>query len=245
MNETLYDDSVLYDLVHGAFADDESLAFFQAQIALAGDTVLELACGSGHILIPLAEKGVKICGLDISAEMLAKANEKALNQKVKIDVGKGDMRNFELNRKFNLIFIAGNSLQHLTQLSEIEACFKSVKRHLKPNGKFLIEVFNPYIPLLMREIGKRFAVGDYGKICLSEDVNYDSATQINHINWHFWNRTTDEEKMLSFEMRQFFPQELDELFTYNDFRIEQKFGGRDKSAFTSNSLQQIIVASVC
>jgi SAM-dependent methyltransferase len=239
----LYDDAYLYDLVHGSLAGGENFNFYNKQIEIFGSPVLELACGSGHILIPLAQKGVEIFGLDISDEMLSACRRKAFEQNVEIQIQKGDIRDFELGKKFDLIFIAGNSFQHLNTIREISNCFNCVKRHLKTGGKFIVEVFNPFIPLLMREPEKRFMVGEFEEFVLTEDVNYDAATQINHIRWHFWHRPTDTEKMLSFTMRQFFPQEFDALFEYNDFRIEQKFGDFDGSKFTKNSPKQIVVAS--
>ena len=78
---------------------------------------------------------------------------------------------------------------------------------------------------------------------LTGSVNYDAATQINHINWIYKNVMTGKSKQFSFTMRQFFPQELDALLHYNNFQIEQKFGDRDGSPFESGSPRQIVVAS--
>ncbi|NJM52927.1 MAG: class I SAM-dependent methyltransferase, partial [Blastocatellia bacterium] len=75
-------------------------------------------------------------------------------------------------------------------------------------------------------------------------VRYDSATQINYIDWHYKNLYHKEEQTVSFTMRQYFPQELDALFLYNGFRIEAKFGDFDCSDFNANSPKQIIVASI-
>lgn len=238
----LYDDAFLYDLVHGQFAETEIFQFFIELIERTGSPVLELACGSGNILTPLAEAGIDIYGLDISDKMLSACRKKAAEKSVRVHVGKGDMRRFELDRKFRLIYIAGNSFQHLNSIDDISACFDSVRRHLEPDGKLLIEVFNPYIPLLVREMGKRYVVGEFGEHVLTEDVNYDPATQISHINWHFWHRPSDREKTLSFTMRQFFPQELDTLFALHGFSIEQKFGDFDRSEFVSGSPAQIVIA---
>ena len=240
----LYDDPFLYDLVHGNFADAETFRFYSKQIERFGSPVLELACGSGHILVPLAEKGVEIVGIDMSDEMLVACRRKADERNVKVRVQKGDMREFELHQKFMLIYAAGNSFQHINKIEEISACFACVKRHLAPGGRFIVEVFNPYIPLLVREAERRFMMGEFGDFVLSEDVNYDAATQINHINWHFWHRPTNKVKTLSFAMRQFFPQELDAFFAYNGFFIEQKFGDLDGLQFTSNSRKQVVIASL-
>jgi hypothetical protein len=78
-------------------------------------------------------------------------------------------------------------------------------------------------------------------VFLSEEVRYDAATQVNHLHWFFQEENTPQETMLSFEMRQFFPQEIDALLWYNGFVIEYKYGSYDESEFSSASPKQLIV----
>lgn len=240
----LYSDVELYDLVNGSFADTRTFGFYDRQVSVCGAPVLELACGSGHVLIPLAEKGIDVCGLDISVEMLGACERKAVERGVKAKFQIGDMRRFELERQFNLIFITNNSFQHLLENKDVSDCLNCVRRHLAPGGKFVVEVLNPYIPLLIRQRGKKFMVGEFGEYVLTEDVHYGIANQINHKNWHFWHRPTDTIKTLVYSLRQFFPKEFDALFEFNGFRIEKKFGDFDESAFADDSIRQIIVAGV-
>lgn len=244
----LYEHTWLYDLVHEKPADSEQVAFYERCIERYGSPVLELACGSGNYLVTLSQPDVVISGLDISPEMIHAAEERAGKHSIETNLFSGDMRSFDLNGKFALIFIAGNSLQHLLTLEDIESTFDSVKSHLKPGGKFIVEVFNPSLELLIRNPKERYFVGEYrtdaGFIIITENVCYDTATQINRIDWHYRNQYANEEKTVSFTMRQFFPQELDSLFRYNGFRIEHKFGDFDESSFSSRSPKQIIVASL-
>ena len=247
-NQTLYDDAEFYDLVHGGIAEPETLAFYEDKIARYGSPVLELACGSGAYLVPLSEKGVSIVGVDISVEMLDRAKEKAAARNLSIDVRKGDMRNFELNQKFPLILLLGNSFQHLLTHSDIEKCFSAVRKHLTPNGRFIVEVFNPSLQILTRKPDENVLDSEYetqsGKTILTGKVDYDAATQINRIIWNYHNRTTNQTKEFAFTMRQFFPQEFNYLFACNGFQIERKFGDRDGSAFESTSPRQIVIAKL-
>lgn len=242
----LYDNDWLYDLVHEKAPDSEQIAFYERQIASYGQPVLELACGTGNYLVTLSQKDVDISGLDLSEEMLGGAQRRADRQEVETNLVSGDMRNFSLDEKFSLIFIAGNSLQHLNTREEVASCFASVRRHLKPGGRFIVEVFNPSLKLLSRDPNERYFVGEYrtdnGWVVLNENVRYDAATQINHIDWHYRNQFVNEEQTVSFTMRQFFPQEFDSLFIYNGFTIDEKYGDCDGSQFSSNSPKQIIVA---
>ena len=243
----LYDESWLYDLIHEKSPDSKEINFYEKQIRKYGSPVLELACGSGNYAVTLSQSDVEISGIDISDEMLHAAERRAEQQHTETNLINADMRNFELNQQFALIFVAGNSLQHLNKHEDVEACFDSVRRHLKPDGKFIVEVFNPSLKLLNRNPNERFFVGEYrtenGFVVLTENVRYDIASQINFIDWHYKNQYHKEEQTVSFTMRQFFPQELDSLFQYNGFQIEAKYGDFDESAFTSNSPKQIIIAS--
>jgi ubiquinone/menaquinone biosynthesis C-methylase UbiE len=244
----LYENSWLYDLIHDKAPDSREVAFYERAIERYGSPVLELACGSGNYLVTLSQSDVEISGLDISGDMLHAAEKRAENRNIETNLINADMRDFNLNQKFALIFIAGNSLQHLNTREDVEACFDSVKRHLKPDGKFIVEVFNPSLELLNRRADERFYFGEYetedGKYELSENVRYDAATQINYLHWHYKNESMQAEETVSFTMRQFFPQEFDALFHYNGFRVEHKFGNFDESDFTSASPKQIVVASL-
>ncbi len=243
----LYEQNWLYDLVHEKTADSEQVVFYERAIEQFGQPVLELACGTGNYLVTLSKNDYDISGADKFEEMLNATREKAETRNVETNLHSADMRDFNLDQSFNLIFVAENGLQHLKTTHEVSACFQSVKRHLKPGGRFIVEVFNPSIELLNRNPNERYFVGEYrteeGWVVLTTSVRYDSATQINHINWHYKNQYWKKEQIVSFTMRQFFPQELDALFQYNNFRIEAKYGDFQCNSFQGNSPKQIIIAS--
>ena len=244
---SFYSDAQRYDLVMGAYASGDVLDFYHRQVARYGEPVLELACGSGRLTVPLANEGINITGIDISEEMLEFARLKASKHGANIRLLQGDMRSFELGEKFKLIFIPAQSLSHLHRRAEIEDCFSSVRRHLADEGRFLIELFNSSVSMLARETGRRYPVGQYedpkvgSHVFVTEEVRYEAATQVNHIKWFFRNKGSREERMLSFEMRQLFPQEMDALLWYNGFMIEHKYGSYDERGFSGDSPKQLIV----
>jgi ubiquinone/menaquinone biosynthesis C-methylase UbiE len=248
MSRNLYEETWLFDLVHEKSPDGKQVSFYEWQIEKFGQPILELACGTGNYLVTLSENDYDISGTDKFDEMLNATREKAETRNVETNLHSADMRDFNLSQNFNLIFIAENGLQHLKTTAEVNSCFNSVRRHLKPNGRFIVEVFNPSIELLNRDPNQRYFIGEYrtkeGWIMLTTNVRYDLATQINHIDWHYKNQYHKEEQTVSFTMRQFFPQELDALFDFNGFKIEAKYGDFDESAFTSDSPKQIIIASL-
>jgi len=244
----LYENDWLYDLVHEKSSDSEQIAFYEKQIERFGEPVLELACGTGNYLVTLQQKDVDISGLDASAEMLGAAKTRASKKRLESNLINADMRQFDLDQKFLLIFVAGNSFQHLSSAEDIESILSSVKRHLDSDGRFIVEVFNPSLQLLTRDPQVRYLVGEYktdnGWIVIEENVFYEPATQINNVHWHYRNQWAKEEQTVTFTMRQFFPQELDAILKSNGFRIEHKFGDFDQSDFTDKSPKQIIIARI-
>jgi SAM-dependent methyltransferase len=243
----LYSDAQRYELVMGAYASEDQLNFYRRQITRCGEPVLELACGSGRFTIPLAREGINITGLDISEDMLDLAKSKASKDEVNIRLLQGDMRSFDLGEKFKFIFIPAQSLSHLHTREEVESCLSCVRRHLTEEGRFLIELFNSSVKMLARESGRRYPVGQYNdpkgnfQVFVTEQIRYDSASQVNHIQWFFRNEGSDDEVMLSFEMSQFFPQEIDALLWYNDFLIEHKYGNYNEEEFSSDAWKQLII----
>lgn len=243
----LYSDAQRYDLVMGAYASQHQLNFYSHQIACYGEPVLELACGSGRLTIPLAKEGINITGLDFSGDMLNLAKLKASSAEVSIRFLQGDMRSFDLGEKFNFIVVPAQSLSHLRTRKEIEDCLSCVQHHLAGGGRLLIELFNPSVSMLARESGRRYSVGQYPdsntgfQVFVTEEVRYDSALQVNQIRWFFRNEGNNNETALSFEMRQFFPQEIDTLLWYSDFLVEHKYGSYDESEFSSDAPKQLII----
>jgi len=242
--QDLYSDGRYYDLQTKDFLED--IPFYLRQIQKFGQPVLELACGTGRITIPLAEKGIQMTGLDVSEAMLSQARMKARAKGVDIQWILADCRDFQLDRTFRLVFIPINSIAHLHDLESLEVFFSRVKEHLAPGGRFIIDVFNPRLDILMRDPTKRYPVAQYpdpdgrGMVTVTENNVYDAAQQINRIRWYYKIGQT-EERVVENNMRILFPQELDGLLLYCGFAIEAKFGNYDETPFESTSPKQLIV----
>lgn len=244
----LYENEWLYDLVHEKPPDSEHVSFYERMIERFGEPVLELACGTGNYLVTFREKKMDVAGLDISPQMLDAAEKRSDDKDLESKLIEADMRNFNLGEKFRLIFIAGNSFQHLNDVTDVQATLSSVKKHMEADSRFIVEVFNPSVNLLSRDPEERFFVGEFrtdeGWVVIHENVLYDAATQINHIRWHYKNQYDKEERTVEFFMRQYFPQELDYLFQSNGFSIEEKYGDFDESNFSRKSKRQILVTKL-
>ena len=245
-SEPLYRNGRHYDTQHRNFKSD--IPFYLDQARKYGDPILELACGTGRLTIPIAKEGYDITGLDISEGMLEKAKENARKKKLALKWIRDDVRTFNINEKFKLIIFPFNSIAHLHDLESIDSCFTTVKRHLKDDGRFILDMFNPDFKRLIRNPKKRFPVDKYtdpdskATVVIKESNIYDSAKQINYITWYY--KIGKEEFSYELNMRIFFPQELDSLLIHNGFNIENKFGNFDCSKFNSKSEKQLIICNL-
>lgn len=131
-----YIDPEIYDAEYGSFQGD--FDFFLHLIEIG--TVLDLACGTGRLTIPFAQKGLKVIGLDASKPMLTRAQEKSQN--LLIEWAHGDIRHFQLNQKFDLITMAGNAFQGLLTDDDQTRMLLCVKSHLSPDGIFTFNTRN-------------------------------------------------------------------------------------------------------
>src|SRR5207342_1146116 len=94
-------------------------------------------------------------GLELSSEMLTEAQRKAGERGLSVDWVQGDMRDFDLSRTFDYVFIAANSLLHLHETADLLSCLRSVRAHLAPGARFIFDVFNPDVRLLAVADGVR------------------------------------------------------------------------------------------
>lgn len=241
----LYRDARHYDAQNKGFVED--IPFYLSQIDRYGEPVLELACGTGRITIPIAEKGFRVTGLDVSEAMLSRAKIKAATKGVQVDWVRADCRDFVLHKHFDFVFLPFNSITHVHDLESLEACFTCVREHLADSGRFVIDVFNPRLDILMRDPARRYPVAQYpdpdgrGTVVITENNIYDTASQINRIQWYYNIGEGIEEFVVENNMRILYPQELDALLVYNGFAIEAKYGNYDETPFESASPKQLVV----
>jgi SAM-dependent methyltransferase len=244
----LYQDGRHYDQQYASAQDDFS--FWIDQANQFGDPILELACGTGRFTILLAQAGYSVTGIDTSEPMLKEGRRKAIEAGVEVTWIKADMRDFNLDKKFSLIILTSNTLGHLLTLSDFEACMASVRKHLAPNGRFIIEVFVPKMEMLINKPGERFPFSEYddpdgrGKIVVTHSYVYEPDTQIKRIKTYHTIPGEESEIEGEINLQMYFPQYLDALVKYNGFEIENKYGNDDLSAFDSSSEKQLVICKL-
>lgn len=117
-----------------------------------GNPILELGCGTGRVLLPLAAAGRTVTGIDISPALLAVTRRKMEGSKsaARITLVEADLRTFDLpNKNFSFAFCTSNTLMHLNTQAEQLAVLRNAHRHLRTGGLLFIDLFNPDIGHLL------------------------------------------------------------------------------------------------
>ncbi|MEN6356367.1 MAG: class I SAM-dependent methyltransferase [Armatimonadota bacterium] len=188
----------LYDEVHAAYYDLTStglvgdVEFYVDEATRTGGPVLELGAGTGRTLIPIAEAGVEIVGLDNSSAMLAVAREKisALSEQAqsRIRLVEGDMRSFSLDQKFKLVTIPFRAFQHILTPEDQRAALKCIREHMVDNGKLIFNTFDVRFHTVAEHMGtlggavkklKEFSHPDTGnRVIVWDTRSYDVENQL-------------------------------------------------------------------
>jgi SAM-dependent methyltransferase len=241
MTSDLYEHPALYDAL---FPVGAHVPYYVELARGASRGVLELACGTGQLAVPIAGAGLPIVGLDLSEPMLSTARKRAAAARVSVEYFLADMRNFDLGRKFALIFIARNSLLHLHATEDILATFAMVRRHLAPGGVFAFDVFNPSIQILAKPTAQRFPLMQvetelFGLLTVEGTNDYDSATQVNRGCLYVSAQGKPDAWVLPLASRSIFPQELPLLLKVGGLHLKTRVGDFFQTPFGSSSPLQV------
>lgn len=252
IDDSIYFDGDEYDRLSAAQGkrgdgqgDDRELAFYLEHVAATGGPVLELACGTGRLTLPIADAGFDTVGIDISDAMLRTAQARSKRRARQPLFVQGDVRDFSLARSFATILYPDSAMCHLHALDDIAKTLRCVHKHLAPEGRFIVAVFNPGLGFLTRDPATRYPTGEYidanGKrVVVTENNVYDAASQVNHVRWYYA-RDGEPEISRPLDLRMYFPQELRVLLTCHGFPVEAVYGDFDRSPLTSASPRQIAV----
>lgn len=240
-----------YDLDYGE--RDQDLDLYRLYAQQCGSPILELACGTGRVLLPLARQGYRITGVDVSPAMLDVARRKAAAEGLgeRVTLVKQDMRELDLAGRFNLAFVAANSFSHLSTLDEQLTALAHIRQHLNPGGLLLLDLFNPDPERLLESDGrvvlekvltdpdtghrllKQFSRWvDFGKQLLSITFIMDDVDGEGSVT-----RT-----LFPFTMRYFYRFELELLLRHAGFEVEAIYGSWDLEEFSGDSEKLIAVA---
>ena len=115
--------------------------------AAGSGPLLELGCGTGRVLRPLARAGYEITGIDLSAQMLeycrVRLDAEPAEVRDRVTLSLGDMTSFDLDQRFGAIFCAFNTFHHLRTVEQQLACLDRCRAHLMAGAPLVLDLFNP------------------------------------------------------------------------------------------------------
>jgi SAM-dependent methyltransferase len=201
---------------------------------LAGGGALELGIGTGRIAVPLAARGVRVAGIDLSPDMVAQLRRKTDG----IPVAIGDFATTRVEGEFSLVYLVFNTIMNLTTQDEQVACFENAAAHLRPGGRFVVEVGVPDLQRLPRgEVYRPFSVRP-------EHLGIDEYDVVGQrLVSHHYSIAGGRMELRSVPFRYVWPAELDLMARLAGLRREERWAGWRREPFTAESTSHVSVWS--
>lgn len=210
-----------------------------------GGRALELAIGTGRIALPLADRGVPVHGIDMSRAMVARLRAKPGGQDIPVtigditsttadaDGGNGDNGGGE----YSLAYLVFNTVMNLATQEAQVACFRNAARHLRPGGRFVMEVMVPELRKIPH--GQNVVPFHTGPDGCAYTV-YDTVTQ--DATCHYVTVTEDGRgRVTSTPFRYVWPAELDLMAQLAGMRLRERWAGWSREPFTQDSVRHVSV----
>ena len=221
-----------------AYAHDQAdVAFYAALARETGGPVLEIGCGTGRVLLPIARTGVDAVGIDRSPAMLAALRAKGPPPTLRLVTAAMD--DFDLGgERFRLAYSAFRAFQHLETVEEQLRCLVRVRRHLLPGGRFAFDVFAPDLARLAQPEepeAEEMRFEHAGETVVRyAAVTRDLATQTMEVRYRYERRRGDAvvgEDRQAFRMRWFHRYELEHLLARTGFEVEAVYADFDRRPY--------------
>ncbi len=238
-----------YDIEHAHFDEDVDLYLNFAE--LCGGAVLELACGSGRLLLPLAEAGFEVTGVDSSARMLSLAEQRLRQAGVesRCTLVQQDICSLELRQKFRMAFVALGSFGHLVTRKQQQEALRGIRNALVKGGQFLLDISNADARYLENLSGQVLHQGTWQRddgAYVSHFVSPASSNQQHLLELtHFYDvheqgeavrRTISKTRLYLFERG-----EMELLLEQAGFAVKEVYGDFHLGAFELESPRMIFL----
>ena len=241
----------LYDLDTADLVED--VEFYAALARRIGGSILEIGCGTGRVLAPLAAAGFTATGVDVDPAMLARARARLARMGLaeRVRLVEADARSLDLGESFALAIVPLNSFLHFVADEDQIAVLQAIRRHLRSGGLLALDLPNPE-PALLGETGGQVVLEwtrrdpETGReVSKLRSQRVDTAQQLVELTLFF-----DEAEQLrlkrriyQFWLRYVYRRELELLLEKCGFAVESIYGGFDLADYGSDSLKLIALAT--
>jgi SAM-dependent methyltransferase len=237
--------SITWDLELAEVYDETNAAMFEPGAidpvvdllaGLAGSgPALEFAVGTGRVALPLAERGIPMCGLELSPHMVDQMLAKPGSDSVSVTVG--DMTSTVIPGRFSLVYVLANSIMNVTTQQEQLAVFANAATHLQPGGCFVVELLVPQL--------QHVPPGDSARVFALEPDHVGIETfddLVGQIAWsHHWVRVRGGLIRHSAPYRYIWPSELELMGRLSGLPLRERWATWDRTPFTSTSTSQVAI----
>jgi SAM-dependent methyltransferase len=242
----------LYDLEHDEF--DEDVLSLMNFVESTGDPVLELGCGTGRFLAPIADVGFRVTGLDASTPMLERARERisSLDKPGLVTLFEADLMQADKapGGPFGVVLISLNGLLHAESSEKQRSVLRSARRALDPRGQLLIDILNP-TPQALAHFDQSLVLEGTWTKPTGETVQKFSSRRVSlssqTIHTDLWYDLLDAQGVprrvrTQFDMRYLHAAELELMLEMAGFASWEIYGSYDLDPFDDHS-ERILVAA--
>jgi SAM-dependent methyltransferase len=245
-----------YDGAYASMRDLVDMPFYLALAKEIGGPVLEIGCGTGRVLLPIARAGIEIHGLDNSGPMLGVLEEnldrESKEVRGRVTLHSGDMRDFRLNQTFALVTIPFRPMQHMHTLEDQISALKSARAHLNDGGILAFDVFYPKFEVLHLGIGEERLEAEWSPSTDSQTIirRYYRKDAVDKINQNFTLtfifRNYRDGKLIreendSIKMSYYTYPQLRALFLLAGLEPVAEYGSFDKTPLDNSSTEMIFL----
>jgi SAM-dependent methyltransferase len=245
-----------YDEAYATVEDLRDLQFYLAMSRQTGGPVLELACGTGRVLLPIAQQGLRIDGVDRSPAMLDQLQRKLEREPQHVRqltaISLGDLRSYRSERKYALVIIPFRPLQHMYTVEDQLAALNTAAFHLASGGVLAFDVFYPRFESLLAGVGEEKLELEWKRendptMTVRRYLRKESADKINqNFSAQFIYRTYRDDKLVTEEtaplkMSYYTYPHLRALFLLAGLEIVEEYGSWEKAPLDNDSKEMVFV----
>jgi SAM-dependent methyltransferase len=230
-----------YDMDDRKMLKDDIVFYMKHAERIEGE-ILEIACGTGRVTIPLARAGFKVTGFDLSLDMVREFETKLIKEteevQERVTLFQADMTQFKLDQKFAMIIIPFRAFQLLTEVEQISKCLINIKNHLTDDGIFIVNTYKPYSHLdetWVKPEMEDWTIADTNTGVTIRRTNIkrhiDVFKQVNYpeLIYYVTDAEGNEETFIEkLAMKYYYEDQLRELLLEHEFKIIETFGYYDE-----------------
>ena len=245
-----------YDGAYAAKPDLVDLSFYVELSKRIGSPILEMGCGTGRVLLPIARTGIEIAGLDSADAMLEILRNHIAAEPIevqkRIGLHQGDMRNFRGQSKYPLVMIPFRPMQHMYTVEDQIQALETAKFHLQDDGILAFDVFFPKFELLTANIGVEMPEMEWPdpsqpSRTVRRYFKKEAVDKVNQIfSFTFIYRTYEGDTLFleeneSFRLGYYTDPHLKALFRIVGLEVLEEYGSFTKAPLDNNATDMIFL----